>query len=233
MKSINLRKKISVSIVISLLLVMITSCIADSSWLDLVGHWQDSQTPEFEIEFKQNGSFSEYFMGNKISDGTFTANGNIINFHYNDKCGGENQVSCNVRLGFNVAGNTLVITDSQGDIYFKRVTNSMSISSTQKSQQTSDVSKPIIFCRDTDKYVGEYVTCKISRAYCSYQSNIDGNPTFCNDAPYPNHDFTYLIWGKDFSSHNGQCLIVSGYISMYNGKPQIETENDPNYSVCK
>lgn len=172
-------------------------------------------------------------MGNSIGDGTFRADGDIINLHYKDKCGGENQIACDPRLGFRVTGNTLVITDSQGDIYFKRVTNSMSTSPTQNSQQASGESKSIIFCRDTNKYVGEYVTCKISRAYCSYQSNIDGNPTFCNDAPYPNHDFTYVIWERDFSSHDGQCLIVSGYISMYNGKPQIETEKYPNFSNCQ
>lgn len=110
--------------------------------------------------------------------------------------------------------------------------SSISTSPTQAFQQPSVKSASILFCRNTNTYIGEYVTCKIPRAYCSYQPNVSGSPTFCNDAPYPNHDFTYVVWGRDFSSLDGQFLLVSGYVSLYKGKSQIETESNPKFSYC-
>ena len=73
--------------------------------------------------------------------------------------------------------------------------------------------------------VGVSTTCRIDHAYCSYQPNVNGNPTFCNDAPYPNHDFTFLVWGQDWSDLDGRCLIVTGTVSLYKGMPQIEAQN--------
>ena len=111
--------------------------------------------------------------------------------------------------------------------------SSISNSPPQEPRQSSGESGANLLCRNTNNYIGDYVTCKISRAYCSYQPNVSGSPTFCNDAPYPNHDFTYVIWDRDFSSLDGQCLLVSGYVSVYKGKSQIESENNPNFSYCQ
>lgn len=111
--------------------------------------------------------------------------------------------------------------------------SSISNNTTQVTRQSSGDSESVLLCRNTNKYIGDYVTCKIPRAYCSYQPNVNGSPTFCNDAPYPNHDFTYVIWGRDFSSLDDQCLLISGYVSMYKGKLQIESEDNPNYSYCQ
>ena len=72
---------------------------------------------------------------------------------------------------------------------------------------------------------GSSTTCRIDHAYCSYQPNVSGNPTFCNDAPYPNNDFTFLVWGQDWSDLDGRCLIVTGTVSLYKGMPQIEAQS--------
>jgi len=79
---------------------------------------------------------------------------------------------------------------------------------------------------------GSNTTCKISRAYCSYESGVKGQPTFCNDAPYPSNNFTLLVWGKDWSKFNGKCLLVSGYISLYKGKAQIEATSESQVKLC-
>ncbi len=83
-----------------------------------------------------------------------------------------------------------------------------------------------------DNYVGQTTTVRIDRAYCSYRADINGQPTFCNDAPYPNHDFTLLVWGSDWSDYDGHCLLVSGYVSRYKGKPQIIAESRSQVSLC-
>jgi hypothetical protein len=80
--------------------------------------------------------------------------------------------------------------------------------------------------------LGENVTCIIQKAYCSYKPSIKGNPTFCNDAPYPNHNFTLLVWGQDWTKFDGECLNVTGYIHLYKGNPQIEATSESQVRIC-
>ncbi|MBI5295561.1 MAG: hypothetical protein HY869_08805 [Chloroflexi bacterium] len=79
----------------------------------------------------------------------------------------------------------------------------------------------------------KYVTCKINRAYCSYEPGVSGKPTFCNDAPYPKHHFALVVWGSDWSDLNGYCLLVSGYVKIYDGKPQIIATSRSQVSFCQ
>ena len=84
----------------------ITSCIVDSSWMGLVGRWQDVEAPNMELEFTMGGHFSEYFLGSLVGYGEFYAEGKIVTLHYLSQCGGENQVRCDVTLGFTVTEET-------------------------------------------------------------------------------------------------------------------------------
>ena len=81
-------------------------------------------------------------------------------------------------------------------------------------------------------YVGQTVTVQINRAYCSYRPDVRGNPTFCNDAPYPTHDFTMLVWGQDWSDYDRHCICVYGRVTLYKGKPEIVLESRSNVSLC-
>lgn len=101
--------------------VGIASCTLDSSWLGLVGRWQDVESPAMEMEFTEGGQFSEYFYGELVGYGDFYAEGSTVTLHYSSPCGGENQGGCDVRLGFTVTENTLIITDAQGDFRFSKV----------------------------------------------------------------------------------------------------------------
>ena len=87
-------------------------------------------------------------------------------------------------------------------------------------------------CATMSGRAGELVKCKIEHAYCSYQPSTSGSPTFCNNAPYPNHDFTLLVWGEDWSDYDGECIVVSGIVSIYQGKPQIEAFGRSQISLC-
>ena len=44
-----------------------------------------------------------------------------------------------------------------------------------------------LLCKDTSNMIGSTVECLVPRAYCSYQPTSSGEPTFCNDSPYPNN----------------------------------------------
>ena len=82
-------------------------------------------------------------------------------------------------------------------------------------------------------YMGRTITVQIDRAYCSYRPDVKGNPTFCNDAPYPTHDFTMLVWGQDWSDYDGHCICVHGKVTPYKGKPQIVLESRSDVSLCR
>jgi hypothetical protein len=82
------------------------------------------------------------------------------------------------------------------------------------------------------EFVGEQVQIRVDRAWCSYQPGINGEPTFCNDARYPGHSFTFLVWGQDWSDLDGQCVLVDGTVEMYDGLPQIEVEDRAQVRPC-
>jgi hypothetical protein len=90
----------------------------------------------------------------------------------------------------------------------------------------------LIPCRDTGDLAGTEVTCKMSRAYCSYQSSTTGSPTFCNDAPYPNQRFSFVVWGEDWSDYDGKCIVINGLVTIYQGKPQVVGTSRSQVSLC-
>lgn len=90
----------------------------------------------------------------------------------------------------------------------------------------------VMSCADTLPFEGGYVTCRIPRAYCSYEPADPGSPTFCNDAPYPDHSFTLLVWGADWTAFDGYCLLVSGYVSSFWGRPQIVATSTSQVAFC-
>jgi hypothetical protein len=89
-----------------------------------------------------------------------------------------------------------------------------------------------LLCTDTYNMIGSTVECKIPRAFCNYYPTTSGEPTFCHDAPYPNNNFSLVIWGEDWSFYDGKCIIVRGVVSNYEGKPQIENIGGSQISSC-
>ncbi len=91
----------------------------------------------------------------------------------------------------------------------------------------------ILDCRDTINHINKIVTCRISKAYCSYFPSTSGSPTFCNDGPYPNYSFTLVVWGSDWSGFNNNCILVHGLVTLFHGKPQVEAVNISQVSFCQ
>jgi hypothetical protein len=85
---------------------------------------------------------------------------------------------------------------------------------------------------DAVNFIGEVITVHVDVSYCAYKPEVTGAPTFCNDQPFPNHTFTYLMWGVDLSQFDAQCVLVTGEIVEYDGKPQIVVENEDQIMPC-
>lgn len=89
-----------------------------------------------------------------------------------------------------------------------------------------------VMSNETGEYLGQVITVRVELSHCSYRANVNGSPTFCNDQPYPEHTFTYLVWGKDWSHFDQTCVLVTGEIVEYDGKTQIVVEEEGQVVPC-
>ena len=87
-------------------------------------------------------------------------------------------------------------------------------------------------CFETASRIGEHISCRIGRAVCDYLPALEGSPTVCNDQPYPNHNFTLIVFGKDWSEYDGECLIISGYLEIDKGVLQIQASQRSQVLYC-
>lgn len=97
----------------------------------------------------------------------------------------------------------------------------------------SPTKKPVVAfipSNEARAHIGENVTVRINRAYCEFIGEVSA--TFCNDQPFPNHDFTMLKWDKDWSFYNGACLLVTGRITPFRGEPQIVVKSQSQVATC-
>lgn len=131
-----------------------------------------------------------------------------------------------------IAGDITALPIIADTVRFSNVPTAKPKPTTPVVKKTNTPLPEYILCKDTSNLIGSHVTCKIPRAYCSYEPSTSGKPTFCNDARYPNHNFTLLVWGSDWSFLNGSCILVSGRVTSYQGKPQIEASSEAQVSYC-
>jgi hypothetical protein len=89
-----------------------------------------------------------------------------------------------------------------------------------------------VLSSEAGDYLGQVKTVRIELSHCAYKPGINGSPTFCNDQPYPDHVFTYLVWGQDWSHFDQACVLVTGEIVEYGGKSQIEVEEEGQIVPC-
>lgn len=82
-------------------------------------------------------------------------------------------------------------------------------------------------------HIGENQTVCGMVASTNFAASSKGQPTFLNlNRPYPNHIFTVVIWGQNrprFKNppeefFDGKRICVTGEITTYRGKPQIEVQ---------
>ena len=151
-----------------------------------------------------------------------------------------------------VAASLLTIDGNISSVSVRSTSETLSMASTAKAVPTQKLPptatrKPLIFststpkaianpfmplCSDVGDRIGERLSCKVPRAYCDYLPSVDGSPTFCDDKPYPNHEFQLVVFGEDWSDFDGSCLVVSGYLDTYRGKLQIQATSRSQVSYC-
>jgi hypothetical protein len=106
---------------VSVLAVALAACASNSVDTSIVGRWQDTEATTMQLEFTSDGHFSQYFSGSTVDSGSYNAQTGILVLHRSSNCGGSGQSPCDVRLGFTATKDTLIITDAQGDLVFRRV----------------------------------------------------------------------------------------------------------------
>jgi hypothetical protein len=94
------------------------------------------------------------------------------------------------------------------------------------------VIQSVIPCSQSASRSGDLVTCQIEMASCDYRPDVDGSPTFCNDRPYPNHNFTLVVFDENWSDYDGLCIMVTGNVDIFDGHPQIQAFNRSQVSIC-
>ena len=98
---------------------------------------------------------------------------------------------------------------------------------------TAPLSSYAIPCLSAVNRVGDFVSCKIERAYCDYLPEVEGSPTFCNDRPHPDHSFALIVPGYDWSEYDGQCIIVEGFLEINRGVLAIQANERSQISKCQ
>lgn len=86
--------------------------------------------------------------------------------------------------------------------------------------------------RNAADHIGETATIVGPVAGTFYDPAVNGEPTFLNvGRDYPDPDrFTVVIWGDDRgafpgapeSMYKGRTIRVTGFVSEYEGRPQVE-----------
>ena len=94
------------------------------------------------------------------------------------------------------------------------------------------ITRYMVPCFQTANRVGDHISCRMEKAYCEYLPAVEGSPTSCSDRPAPDHTFTLIVFGGDWSTYDGQCLIVSGYLEIEGGALQIEALDHSQVSQC-
>jgi len=118
-----------------------------------------------------------------------------------------------------------------GVTFSGQITNSANPIPTSTPQPANIPPSTTLLSADTQNYVGSQVSCKILRARCFYYSDAGGG-TNCYDLPAPSNNFTLLVQGKDWTDYKGQCIIVTGHVVTYIGKPTIVAYTRSQVSSC-
>jgi hypothetical protein len=111
---------LSVAIVDNLL--MLSKDVNSHTWLSLVGRWQSFEKGYYEIEFKSDGTFVEYFHGIGKKSGVFRVSGKTIIFIYDpSNCDHENEKDCTDRMEFDISAGNLILRINDREMVYKRV----------------------------------------------------------------------------------------------------------------
>jgi hypothetical protein len=96
----------------------------------------------------------------------------------------------------------------------------------------SSLTRYVVPCFETANRIGDYISCRVERAYCDYLPALEGSPTICSDRPYPDQSFTLIVFGADWSDYEGRCLLITGFLEIDRGLLQIQADSRSQVSYC-
>lgn len=80
--------------------------------------------------------------------------------------------------------------------------------------------------------IGRESTVYLARVDASHRGDLQGEPTFLNDFPFPNHRFTAVVWGSARplfdpppERWHGRPACVRGMVVLFQERPQIEVRD--------
>ena len=97
----------------------------------------------------------------------------------------------------------------------------------------SPLSQYVEPCFETVNRVGDRITCRMEKAYCSYFPDEQGSPTACIDRPAPDQVFALVVFDRDWSKYDGQCLIINGYLEVDRGLLRIQAHDRDQVAPCQ
>ena len=103
---------------------------------------------------------------------------------------------------------------------------------TQTSAPVVEQPPSVVPSAEAINYLGQRVIVRIEHANCNFRADVNGAPTFCNDKPFPEHDFTLLVWGEDWGFLDGACIQVEGVIEAFEGRAEIIAEDLDQVDDC-
>ncbi|MGB7539533.1 MAG: hypothetical protein WBM17_13420 [Anaerolineales bacterium] len=127
-----MKKSIAVSVIIFIVvmlsvgivdnMLMLSNDINTHTWLSLIGRWQSYEKGFYEIEFKPDGTFIEYYHGIAKNSGVFRVSGKTIVFLYDpSNCDHENEKDCTVDMEFDYSAGTLILKTNNSRTVYKRL----------------------------------------------------------------------------------------------------------------
>jgi DNA/RNA endonuclease YhcR with UshA esterase domain len=100
------------------------------------------------------------------------------------------------------------------------------------------LAQKVVTAQEASQHVGQVVT--VTGIIGGVGHSPRSNTTFINfGAPFPNHDFTAVIFASaaprfpDVDSWNGKTVSVTGVVKMYRGKPEIVLNSLSQIKVSK
>ncbi|MBQ7703350.1 MAG: hypothetical protein IJT40_03150 [Firmicutes bacterium] len=119
-----------------------------------------------------------------------------------------------------------------------------SVSNTSASNYESENTDTVktIYWSAAKNYVGEYVHVVGTVVSSKYAEETDSKPTFLNiGLEYPNPDrFTVVIWNSDRNNFTqapesyylGKKVVVTGFVQMYEGSPEIVISSEDEIEIA-
>ena len=103
-------------------LLALNNDINNHLWIGLVGRWQSSENASHEIEFSQDGTFSEYYYGVKRDFGEYQEYNNSIVLNYDIySCERNTGNTCTVNMKLYFDFTTMRLTNNEDKKYFTKV----------------------------------------------------------------------------------------------------------------